>query len=403
VLFLTMDAVEEAELVLMQEEATARRSMWPIKSVAAVLGALGLVAGGAATMNHSSVAVGLQGLSGKEQRVKIVPSYAACSAATENCFDTGCCKTSGHKCYVKGKGQASCKSKCTPGKGGFKTCEQPPSAEHSVPVEEESGTSLYCFSLYSKDTGSTKKSYELELFRKQHEHKVSIFGCEQWDVFSDVAETIGDYNTIQVFDTHSEWHKLKRKTSGTWVNWGIFYSVWDKIKAEGKAQSQWWTVKADADAVFIPQRLREYITDHELKDTPHGLYLENCKNVQYGYFGNLEVISKKGVRALVDGLDECHASFAPCADEGCDWKFGPWGEDVFVQRCMDHHYVDKVEAFDLTKDGACESDRPLDQKKNKKWKAPDCTVETAASIHPFKKPQEYFKCMSEIMQVNYDV
>merc|ERR1712129_278517 len=145
----------------------------------------------------------------------------------------------------------------------------------------------------------------------------SIFGCEQWDVFSDVAETIGDYTTIQVFDTHSEWHKLKRKTSGTWVNWGIFYSVWDKIKAEGKAQSQWWTVKADADAVFIPQRLRQYITDNELKDTPHGMYLENCKNVQYGYFGNLEVISKKGVRALVDGLDECHASFAPCADEGC--------------------------------------------------------------------------------------
>merc|ERR1712129_3834 len=183
----------------------------------------------------------------------------------------------------------------------------------------------------------------------------SIFGCEQWDVFSDVAETIGDYTTIQVFDTHSEWHKLKRKTSGTWVNWGIFYSVWDKIKAEGKAQSQWWTVKADADAVFIPQRLRQYITDHDLKDTPHGMYLENCKNVQYGYFGNLEVISKKGVRALVDGLDECHASFAPFADEGC----------VRLEGCMDHHYVDKVEVFDLTKDG----------------KASDCTVETAASIH----------------------
>merc|ERR1719422_1639332 len=111
------------------------------------------------------------------------------------------------------------------------------------------------------------------------------------------------------------------------------------------------------------------------------------------------------VRALVDGLHECHDAFAPCADEGCDWKFGPWGEDVFVQRCMDHHYVDKVEAFDLTKDGACASDRPKDQKKNMKWKSPDCSQEagTAASIHPFKKPQEYFKCMSEIMKDNYDV
>jgi len=88
------------------------------------------------------------------------------------------------------------------------------------------------------------------------------------------------------------------------MNWGIFQSVWDNIKSEGKALSRWWTVKADV--VFIPQPLRQYITDHELKDTPHGLY-----------FGNVEVISKKGVRALVDGLDECHASFAPCTDEGC--------------------------------------------------------------------------------------
>merc|ERR1712129_652735 len=184
---------------------------------------MGGLVGAASTMGGSTLAVGLQSLVGKEQRVTIVPSFAACSAAKENCFDTGCCQVSGHKCFMKSNSfsEATCLAKCTPGKGGMKTCQQPPSAAASVPVEEESGTTLYCFSLYSKDTGSTKKSHELDLFRKQHEHQVSIFGCEQWDVFSDVAETIGDYTTIQVFDTHSEWHKLKRKTSGTWVNWGI--------------------------------------------------------------------------------------------------------------------------------------------------------------------------------------
>jgi len=400
-----MAAMDAVEMEFQTSEDASRRSAWPVKSAAVALGVLGLV-GVASTMGGAPVAAGLKSLVNKEQRVAMVPSYAACSAATENCFDTGCCKTSGHKCYMKTNGQAQClePKKCKPGVKGF-TCEQPPSADTSVPVEEESGTSLYCFSLYSKDTGSQKKSYELELFRKQKQYGVSIFGCEEWDVFGDVAETIGDYTTIQVHDTNNEWHRLKRKTTGTWVNWGIFYSVWDNIKTNGKALNQWWTVKADADAVFIPQRLRNYISIRRLKDTPHGLYLENCKNVQYGYFGNLEVISRKGVRALVDGLHECHDAFAPCADEGCDWKFGPWGEDVFVQRCMDHHYVDKVEAFDLTKDGACASDRPKDQKKNKKWKSPDCSqeAETAASIHPFKKPQEYFKCMSEIMKDNYDV
>jgi len=274
----------------------------------------------------------------------------------------------------------------------------------SVPVAGELGTTLYCVSLYSENTGSSKPSYELTLLQKQREHGVSIFGCEEWDVFSDASVSLGStFNTIQLIDTRSEWHQLKRKVSGTWVNWGIFYSVWEKIKAQGKGQSTFWTVKADADAVFIPQRLRQYIIDHNLKDTPHGMYLENCKNVQYGYFGNLEVISKTGVKALLDNLEECHEAFAPCANDGCDWKYGPWGEDVFIQRCMDHHYVDKVQAFDLTKDGACEADRPTEHKKNKKWKAPDCTVEGAASIHPYKKPPEYFKCMGEIMQTSYDV
>merc|ERR1711971_847164 len=217
------------EMELLYAEDASRRSAWPVKSVAVALGVLGLV-GAASTMGGAPVAAGLHNLVNKEQRVAIVPSYAACSAATENCFDTGCCKTSGHKCYMKTNGQAQClePKKCKPGVKGF-TCEQPPSADASVPVEEESGTSLYCFSLYSKDTGSQKKSYELELFRKQKQYGVSIFGCEETDVFSDVTETIGDYTTIQVHDTNSEWHRLKRKTTGTWVNWGIFYSVWDNI------------------------------------------------------------------------------------------------------------------------------------------------------------------------------
>merc|ERR1712083_1057617 len=77
-------------------------------------------------------------------------------------------------------------------------------------------------------------------------------------------------------------------------------------------------------------------------DTPHSVYFENCPNVQYGLFGNLEVISRTAASVLTTYLEDCHAVFAPCANQGCDWKFGPWGEDVFVQRCMDHHYVDKA-------------------------------------------------------------
>ncbi len=65
-------------------------------------------------------------------------------------------------------------------------------------------------------------------------------------------------------------------------------------------------------------------------DSPHGIYLEKCKNVQYGFFGNLEVISKTGAKVLTKYMDEC-----------------------------------KVEAFDVNTDGACEADRPLSERKSR--------------------------------------
>jgi len=173
----------------------------------------------------------------------------------------------------------------------------------------------------------------------------------------------------------------------------MFYQVWVKVREVGKWQQGDYVVKADADAVFVPQRLREWLGSKG-GDTPHGVYFENCPNVQYGAFGNLEVMSRTAASVLTTYLEDCHAVFAPCANEGCDWKFGPWGEDVFVQRCLDHHYVDKAEGWDLTTDGACEADRPEGEKKNKKWHAPDCSAVTTPAAHPFKKPDDYMKCMS---------
>merc|ERR1711920_967077 len=50
-----------------------------------------------------------------------------------------------------------------------------------------------------------------------------------------------------------------------------------------------------------------------------GVYLENCKFVDWGYFGNLEVFSKQAFTTLVENLDRCY-------DE-LDWRVGssaPW-------------------------------------------------------------------------------
>merc|ERR1711972_293246 len=59
-------------------------------------------------------------------------------------------------------------------------------------------------------------------------------------------------------DAFGEFHQIKRKT-GAWVNWGMFYQVWVKVREVGKWQQGDYVVKADADAVFVPQRLREWL------------------------------------------------------------------------------------------------------------------------------------------------
>merc|ERR1712241_1403284 len=135
---------------------------------------------------------------------------------------------------------------------------------------------------------------------------------------------------------------------------------------------------------------------------PHGLYYENCPNVQYGFFGHLEIITRRAVEVLTGNLEECHSVFAPCANQGCDWKLGAWGEDVFAQRCMDHHYVDKVEAFDVATDGACKADRPKGMKDNKKWHPTDCSSLTTVTAHPLKKPHPtknaWMRCPRGLLQ-----
>jgi len=132
--------------------------------------------------------------------------------------------------------------------------------------------------VYTENTGNeTLVSHELELLNIVADRGAGIFACEQWDVFSDVSVPLHNgYVTIKVEDGFGEFHQLKRKDSGTWVNWGMFYQIWVKIREVGKWQNADYTVKVDADAVFVPQRLRIWLSSKP-GDSPHGLYYEKNK------------------------------------------------------------------------------------------------------------------------------
>merc|ERR1712217_92199 len=321
--------------------------------------------------------------------VVVKPKYEACAKSSENCLEPRCCAVAGINCYKINATFGKCMKSCAPG-GTNGTCEGV--APHTEPVVEDPGLSLFCFSVYTQNHGSTKVSHELELLKEQKRKGVSIFSCAGWAVYSDVAVPLDEsHSTIQVHDVKDDFHFAKRKTTGSWVNTGMFVQVWTAINAAGEWANFNWVIKVDADAVFFPQKLTNML---QAIDVPaEGLYLENCKYVDYGYFGNLEVFSKNAFGTLIKNLETCYTTL-PWKVGIKHGKYGPMGEDLFAQKCMDKMGVAKKEAFYLTTDGACEADRPEGEKKNKKF-IPTCTGVTSAAVHPFKKPDKYFECMDE--------
>jgi len=346
-------------------------------AIVCILGALASVAG-----PHSIVTESIKKMEHQEyhqdRRLEEVTleKPPECAGPGQDCSESSCCKVSGHTCWQTAPGKAVCNDfDCRSG-----LCTPRPHR-----------TSLYCFAVHIANTGNT----ECALINEQCKQKQSIFACDAYDVFADEPQPCGVCTAmVQVPYEPSEFHFIKRKNGGTWVNTGLFYQVWLKIRDLGSFMAHDWTVKVDPDSVFLPARMKTYLTAKmntglaTKMDSDNGVYLENCESVDSKFLSATEVISRNGVVRLTAGLEKCRDKlFSECA--GCD------GEDVFVQMCLDENHVDKVEAFDLTTDGNCPADRPAGEKFNRRW-APDCSRVTTPVSHPFKKPKDFEDCLKKM-------
>merc|ERR1711933_666080 len=282
-----------------------------------------------------------------------------------------------------------CLKNCTP--SASQLCIQSqPIMDPILADAEWYGPSLYCFAVVMQDYGSTKKMYDLELLQGAYEKGASIFGCDSWGVFSDKDGDLGPgASLVKLEDADGDFHFAKREETGTWLNTGLHYQAWKAIQAEGKYATANWVVKVDADAVMITSRLKYWLSDKYVP--PAGTYLENCKFVKYGYFGSLEIFSKAAFETLL-------ASMASCKDGGIDWKvgvdggkYGPMGEDLFAQTCLDANGVKRGIGYGSKLDGTCEADRPTEEKKNKKW-MPGCDYLNTTTYHPLMKPEDWWAC-----------
>merc|ERR1712151_722039 len=366
---------------------------------------------------------------GFDKNVIVEPWIKNCSKIGDNCKDTKCCAYTGYDCYEKDENWASCLSQCIPKKnnGGIsekpvnqigKPVDDPPA--HAKPTwspapkgpwsckrltvdptpSKLTATTLYCWMAAMEDHG---KGYvpDFKILAAAQKVSGSIFGCEKWDVFSDMAKDLNPGKTI-VVDFPK---KVKRPNVKLWVNTPLFMNVWKKIKEAGVWKSYDWTVKVDPYTVFVPQRLRNIVFRQPV--TNKGVYLENCKHVRMGFHGSLEVISKVAWGIFMNNLDTCHSELP--WEHGDHTHFRYYGEDKFLAWCLHLKGVGRVPSrqetlrvpldqmiYGLHITPSCPQHTVKEVKdKNFKLFQPNCTRVRTAGMHSFKKPDKWMKCYKE--------
>eukprot|EP00929_Paragymnodinium_shiwhaense_P121536 TRINITY_DN93812_c0_g1_i1.p1 TRINITY_DN93812_c0_g1~~TRINITY_DN93812_c0_g1_i1.p1 ORF type:complete len:619 (-),score=131.20 TRINITY_DN93812_c0_g1_i1:156-2012(-) len=219
--------------------------------------------------------------------------------------------------------------------------------------------SLYCVALMMP-WGS-----ELALMKMQWEGKRSIFGCDGYDVYSNVVVNLGGFHTKIVYtEMHAEYGMI----FGAWSasNTPIFQQFWKQLITDGRYKKYDWTVKLDPDCVFFPDRLHDLIWADHSKEAAlkTGILMNNCR---YNFHGPIEVLSKHALDVYGN------------VSEGCTYYAQ---EDMYLFECLKNAGVTVVDEFDrLLAENHCDTAT---------WH--DCTLPRVA-FHPFKKPDEYEACI----------
>eukprot|EP00405_Crypthecodinium_cohnii_P011914 CAMPEP_0206438822 /NCGR_PEP_ID=MMETSP0324_2-20121206/11860_1 /ASSEMBLY_ACC=CAM_ASM_000836 /TAXON_ID=2866 /ORGANISM="Crypthecodinium cohnii, Strain Seligo" /LENGTH=439 /DNA_ID=CAMNT_0053906357 /DNA_START=1 /DNA_END=1320 /DNA_ORIENTATION=+ len=239
-------------------------------------------------------------------------------------------------------------------------------ALQAPPKEKKLGGSFFCFSLM------VPGSYEEDLLKFQHEEKISIFGCDEWDVYTNRTIHIAPGLTTSLVPV--DLTVTFGGDSYTALNSWIFIAVWKKVIDDGRHMTHDWVVKVDPDAVFFPERLRPIAEQYK------GLgYINNCK---YGLHGPIEVISGQALKVLEA---DYKASYDGKAPKQCVEKlhFGLWGEDFFLSRCLwQIHNITRETEGALMCEAHCD--------------CPDwywCDGDRV-TYHPFKRTDMYRQCMA---------
>lgn len=296
--------------------------------------------------------------------------------------------------------------------------------------DKQSRPTLFCYSLMMPS------GYELQLVRAQVKQAVGIFGCDGFAIFSNRSISVGLWNgTGTEVVTVSIPGSLSVPKGGKWftaLNTGVFLRVWRALVAHGGFLEHDWTVKADPDCVFFPERLRDVLQTKPMssvpllqrdpdrqcgncslqghsdelcssrissleirghtceeallragrpwpqdcacncgssscstEELPGAMFMINCR---YGLHGPIEVLSRDALRLFSKKVGHCEVL-----------RKHPWGEDKYLDHCLQRLGVRRVMAYELLDETAC-------------GKTPVHCASPNVGFHPFKDIQSYFDC-----------
>jgi len=211
----------------------------------------------------------------------------------------------------------------------------------------------------------------------QVEKGASIFACNEYCVISTEKVSLGkDRKGHDVWTWVNDLPSVPMgqfgkngSTTSSYLNTRTFIWAWDTLLNSGKLWKHDWVVKVDPDAVFFPYRLRTHL---EKYDDGTKSFLLNCNWAgEAKIFGALEVYSTSAMRSYQEHVMTC---------KQLGWE--GWGEDLYMQVCMQHHVnATGIEDLELVGDARC-SNVP-------------CVDEWRVAFHPFKDTEGYWACYQE--------
>jgi len=293
-----------------------------------------------------------------------------CGWPGNDCTKSKCCLGVNQQCFQKDENWAVCKEDCNQGPDPYdnnETWSCLPMGGRSMGLPLRGSPSLYCWSLFQTTT------YENDVMKNQMEKGIGIFQCDDWALLSTAEPTdMGETPDKQKAKTlHVDMTEITVSVDGTAGNAKLFINCWNVLIKDGRWNLHAWTVKADPDAVVVPDRLRKHLAPYVLEN----VYVVNCNAFPGSpnfpmMYGSLEIYSWKAIQTYANGMSSC------MTDMGM--MLPAWGEDYFMTHCLDHIGVGRISDFASVGDGVCTG--------------VNCGDNWVAAFHPMKSVSAWQQC-----------